>query len=198
MSHVKIQRATDGERTLPVFREMEERFEAVRRRAFDLFAGRGGMFGRDLDDWIEAEREIMGHPPANLMERDGAYEVEVTLPGFAADEIEVTATPSEVIVRAATSEQHSDTTQNIVFSEFSSTDIVRSFGLPASVDADKITASLDKGILRVRAPKADSAEADAKKIEVKAPEATSPEVKASTAPDNDAKAPEAMAGAATA
>jgi hypothetical protein len=33
--------------------------EAIRSRAHELFQARGGLHGRDLDDWLEAERQIV-------------------------------------------------------------------------------------------------------------------------------------------
>jgi hypothetical protein len=32
--------------------------EAIARRAHELFQARGGLHGRDMDDWLEAERQI--------------------------------------------------------------------------------------------------------------------------------------------
>ena len=34
--------------------------DAVAQRAHELFIARGGAHGRDLDDWLEAERQLMG------------------------------------------------------------------------------------------------------------------------------------------
>jgi DUF2934 family protein len=34
--------------------------EIIRRRAFQLFEERGCEIGHDLDDWLQAEAEIMG------------------------------------------------------------------------------------------------------------------------------------------
>jgi hypothetical protein len=39
--------------------------DRVALRAYELFLARGGAHGRDLDDWLEAEREILsGRVPA--------------------------------------------------------------------------------------------------------------------------------------
>lgn len=40
--------------------------EAIQRRAYELHLERGGAHGRDMDDWLEAEREIQAehHSPA--------------------------------------------------------------------------------------------------------------------------------------
>jgi len=153
MSDIRIQRAGDGDAVLPVFDELARRMDAVRQRAFELFAERGGGAGHELDDWIAAEHELLGWPAAELKEADGEYEVDVTLPGFAAKEVEVTATPKELIVHAATSHEKKAEDEHVVWSEFGSNDVYRRFGFPIQVDADKVTASLEKGILKVKAPK---------------------------------------------
>lgn len=36
----------------------EARLERIARRARELYEARGGAHGRDLDDWLAAEREI--------------------------------------------------------------------------------------------------------------------------------------------
>jgi hypothetical protein len=40
-------------------------YEDVSRRAYELFLSRGAQHGRDLDDWLEAERQLRsnGTPP---------------------------------------------------------------------------------------------------------------------------------------
>jgi Protein of unknown function (DUF2934) len=39
--------------------------EDVARRAYELFLSRDGQHGRDVDDWLEAERQLQsnGTPP---------------------------------------------------------------------------------------------------------------------------------------
>jgi hypothetical protein len=34
--------------------------EAVAGRAYEIFLERGGQHGNDLDDWLQAEREMLG------------------------------------------------------------------------------------------------------------------------------------------
>jgi hypothetical protein len=33
----------------------------IQRRAYELYLRRGGQDGRDLEDWLEAERQLRGH-----------------------------------------------------------------------------------------------------------------------------------------
>ncbi len=35
--------------------------EEVEQRAYQRFLDRGGLDGRDIDDWLEAERELLAH-----------------------------------------------------------------------------------------------------------------------------------------
>lgn len=153
MPNVHITRDVEGERTLPVFREISDRLEAVRKKAFELFQGRGGELGHELEDWVAAEHAVMGWPAAEVTEKPDAFEVEVTLPGFAATEVEVTASPKEIIVHAASHHERKGEDTKVIWSEYGSNDVYRRFALPTSVNADKVSAHLDDGILHVIAPK---------------------------------------------
>jgi HSP20 family protein len=152
MSRVAIQKVSDGKKDLPIFDEIAKRFEAVRRRAFDLFEKRGRQFGDDLKDWLKAERELLGRPPAELAEKDGAYEMQIALPGFEAKEVEVTATPAEIIVHAATEEEKETKRGTVLWTGFSSNDVYQRFEVPNLIDVDQVTATLEKGLLRIHAP----------------------------------------------
>ena len=50
-----------------IIRKARPSEERIRQRAFEIHKARGGDHGRDLDDWLEAERELLAqqeHPPA--------------------------------------------------------------------------------------------------------------------------------------
>jgi HSP20 family protein len=158
MSDVRIARADNGDRTLPVFDALERRMEAVRMKAYDLFSQRGGAPGRALDDWIAAEGAVLGWTSAELTEREEAYDVDVKLPDFLAEEIELTATSEEVIVHAEHTVEKSDKDEDEEWSEARSQEVYRRFRLPTPVSAEQIVAKLKDGVLHVHAPKAGSAE----------------------------------------
>jgi HSP20 family protein len=152
MSQVAVKKVNGGSKeVLPVFGEIAKRFEAIERRAFDLFEKRGRELGHEMEDWLNAEHEL-GFPAAELSEKDGAYKIEVALPGFEAKEVEVTATASEIILHAATKQEKKGEKDNVLWTEFGSNDVYRRFELPNPIDADKVTANLENGLLRVTAP----------------------------------------------
>ena len=106
MSQVAIKKVNDTAKGTPaIFDEMAKRFQEVERRAFDLFEKRGREFGHELEDWLNAEHEVLGWPAGELAEKDGSYEMRISLPGFEAKEVEVTAAPNEIVVHAATKEE---------------------------------------------------------------------------------------------
>jgi HSP20 family protein len=153
MSQVAIQKVNDAnKKTLPIFDEIAKRFQSVERRAFDLFEKRGCELGHDIEDWLKAERELMGWPAAELAEKDGVYQMQITLSGFDTKDIEVTATPSEVLVHAATKEEKKEQKGDVLWTEFGSNDVCRRFGVPNPIDVDKVTADLENGVLRINAP----------------------------------------------
>jgi HSP20 family protein len=158
MPNVAVQKVNGTEKRLPIFDEIAKRFEDVRHRAFELFERRGCEAGRGLDDWLKAEREILGSPAAELAEKDGAYELQVALPGFDAKDVEVTATATEIIVHASSSQEKKSEKDDVLWTEFASSDVYRHLPIPNPIDADKTTATLEKGLLRVTAPKAIQAE----------------------------------------
>ena len=155
MPQVAITKVKDAEKktTLPVFEEVAKRLQAVQQRAFELFEKRGGELGHELEDWFQAEHELFGWPAAELAEQNGAYEIEVTLPGFETKDVDVTATPNEVIVHAATEKEKKTQKENVLWTEFGSNDVYRRFQVPIAINVDQVTAKLDNGILQIKAPK---------------------------------------------
>lgn len=149
----------EGKAELTFFEEMERHFDDVRRRAFELFERRGATPGHDMDDWLQAEREILGWPAAELADKDGNYELDLTLPGFDPKDIEVTVTPDELIVHANSEEKKESKRGDILLSEFGANDVYRRFRVPSPIRVDEVAATIDKGILHVKAPHAEPSKA---------------------------------------
>ena len=159
MSNVAIQKVENtAHKALPIFEEITKRFNDVRQRALDLFENRGRQFGHELDDWLTAEREVLGKwSAAELKETNGKYELEMTLPGYEPKEITVTATPSEIIVNAESKHEKKSSEGKVLWTEFGSNKVFRRVELPEPIDVDKTSATLEKGLLKIGAAKAPTA-----------------------------------------
>lgn len=167
MSDITIQRvAKMQDRSLPIFKEMEELMRQIRERAFGLYLDRGRRWANPLQDWLAAEREFCW-PAAELTERDKDFVLSVALPGFEPANIGVTATPRELIVHAkleTTAKSKND--EQIVWSDFRTNDVYRRIELAKDIDVDKISASLKNGLLKVVAKKLEKVQKPRKKVQV--------------------------------
>jgi HSP20 family protein len=169
MPEVKVQKVpAANDRTLPVFSELDNLADRIRIEAYKLFARRGTGDGHALDDWLTAEQELCW-PSAELIERDGAYALKIALAGFEPGEITVTATPREIIVKAAHKDEKKsagETKTMTCWSEFRSNNVFRRVELPAPVDVERTSANFRNGLLEITAPQARAAAETAKSIEV--------------------------------
>jgi HSP20 family molecular chaperone IbpA len=172
MSRVEVRKVpATADRTLPIFAEFEKVADRIRTEAFNLFNHRGAGDGHALDDWLTAEREFCW-PAAELTEANGSYAIKVALAGFEPGEIEVTATPREVMIKAAQERQNEgpDEDTRLQWTELHHSDVYRRIELPDAIDVDRITASLKNGMLAIMAPKAESTRQEApRKIKLSTP-----------------------------
>jgi HSP20 family protein len=155
MATIAIQKVEKpGEKPVPLLEEIGRLCETVRDRAFEYFQRRGAQVGDALQDWLRAERDVFGWPAAELTESNDGYELEVTLPGFKPEEVEVTATPGEIAIHACAKHEKKGEDKRVVWSEYGSNEVYRRFELPNAIDVGKTNATLENGILHVKAAKA--------------------------------------------
>ena len=158
MSNVAITKVHKGQDVQEDASSFLEDFKAltsqIRDHAFAIFQKRGAGEGKAVDDWLEAERSLTCATESELIEKDSAFQLSVAVPGFAEKDIKVTALPDELVVSAVSEHRHEKDEGNIHFCEFAEKQLFRRFELPKAINVDKVTASVDKGILRVTAEKA--------------------------------------------
>lgn len=171
MSRLDVQKIPAADdRTLPIFAEFDQLADRIRLQAYNLFAHRGAGEGHALDDWLAAEREVCW-PAAELAERDDEFVLDVALAGFEPGEITVSASPREILVKAAHKHERKSAGEGepkVRWTEFRSDDVLRRVELPSPADVDRISANFQNGLLKIVAPKAKRAAETAKKIEVSA------------------------------
>jgi HSP20 family protein len=138
------------------FRDLEE---AIARRAFELFERRGCEHGQDLADWVRAESEMLQSLAIKVSEYRDRLAVKAELPGFCAEEIEVSAEPRRLIISGGTTQTDKEA-GNTFLREIvaNSTGILtkhifRLLDLPVAIDVNKVEATLTGGILNVTLPR---------------------------------------------
>jgi HSP20 family protein len=124
---------------------------------------RGLLRGFDNRDWWPTTRRLW--PPVNVSETEDAFRVECEVPGLKSGDVDISVAGDQLTIkgetkrpeRAAEDAYHRRERR---FGEFS-----RTVELPSPVNADKVTAELADGVLRIELEKA--AEARPKRITVK-------------------------------
>ena len=137
-----------------IYNRMNELYGAIARRAFELFEDDGRIFGRELDHWFRAEAEMLHPAHVEMRESDDAITVGVEVPGFSANELQVSLEPRRLTISGKKQASSDERKANVVYSERCSSEILRSVALPAEVNVSRATATLNNGILELTLPKA--------------------------------------------
>ncbi len=101
----------------------------------------------------------------DVAEKDDAFIIKASLPGVPAEDVEVTLTDNVLTIKGEIKEDKEIKEENYHLRERRFGTFMRSVTLPAPVDADKIEAVNENGVLTLTLPKAESVKP--KRIEVK-------------------------------
>ena len=150
--------------TQNLFEELDALTRRVAERAFRLFEDRGRLTGRDMDDWFRAESELLKPVLIEISESDESYVIRAEVPGFDAKDLSVQIEPTSICIHGKREEKKEEKKgKEVRYSEVSAMEVARRIDLPASINAEKVSAQLTNGILELTLPKA----APAKTIEIK-------------------------------
>ncbi len=141
-----------------LFRELEER-----GRRFD------GMLGSPMLPAIWRRlpvRDKEWSPAIEVFEKEDRFVVKVELPGLKQDDVDVTVGDGTLTIKGEKKTEHEVKEEEYHWSERSYGSFVRTIGFPTTVDAEKIEARHEDGVLEVSLPK--TAEVKPKKITVTA------------------------------
>ena len=143
-----------------IFDQMKSIHDEIERAAFGLFQQRTGNDGTSLEDWFQAESSLLQPVPISIKDDKDHLTVTADVPGFSINELKVHVDGQELQV-CGKSESASKTDKE---SSSTSRRVCCSVMLPTSVRPDDASATLDKGVLTLKLPKAQPA----KEIEIKA------------------------------
>lgn len=101
----------------------------------------------------------------NIAETDNDFRIDLIAPGYSREEIKVTVDAGELTV--SSEEQAQKEEKNYLRKEFNKESFSRTFKLPENVEADKIEATHNNGILSISLPKRAKVEIPVQQIEVK-------------------------------
>ena len=152
LKHIPINRAPDEQTTLESLAgRMRRTLDRVRDRAYQLFDRRGREHGRDLEDWFQAEYECGLLPVAAVDETETEVRLRIQSSEFSADQLRVHVESQAISVEGAAVQEvesygQAGVTERSLFGRYE---------LPAVIDTDLVTATLENGVLQVVARKAE-------------------------------------------
>src|SRR5437867_389205 len=146
--------------------EMNQMQERIMRRAYDIFERDGRLLGRDLDHWLQAEKELFWRPAVELRETDAEFVLEVAVSGVDPTHIDIEVTPEDIVLKADIQHEHDEKKGTVHICEFQSQKMYRSIHLPKRINPDKVNAEIKNGLLKLKAEIAE--EVRARKIKTEA------------------------------
>ncbi|HYM72605.1 MAG TPA: Hsp20/alpha crystallin family protein [Stellaceae bacterium] len=148
-------------------------FRSEMDRLFDRFAegfhlpSLRRMF-EPKSNWIYEGSFSFSPPAVDVTEDDKTYRITAEVPGLEQNNVEVIVSGDMLTFKGEKHHEKEEKDKNHYMSERSYGSFQRSFELPDSVDREKISADLSKGVLTITLPKTAAAQKPTKKIEVKA------------------------------
>jgi HSP20 family molecular chaperone IbpA len=131
-----------------IFDEIERMNEQITKRAYEIFEGEGRECGRDLEHWLQAERELVWAPPTEVVEGDREIKVKISTPGVDARDLDVEIAPHGLVVEAETKSEEEGkrggrTTKTAR--------LFRSLCFSQEIDPDSANAEFKDGVLTLTA-----------------------------------------------
>lgn len=128
----------------------------IAQRAYEHFEHRGRVPGHEIEDWEQAETELLIYPCRHdLRESAEAIILRAELPGsFAADELKVSVEARRLMVSGEKEINVLCGDAKGVHAELRSQHIFRMHDLPVDVDPSKATATLKDSMVEIVLPKA--------------------------------------------
>jgi len=105
-------------------------------------------------------------PRGGVVDGENEVTVRADLPGVKKDDLEVTATETELTISGKTSEEKEEKRESYYRLERRSGQFSRTIDLPASIKPDEVKAKLADGILEVTAPKVEPAKPTGRTIAI--------------------------------
>ena len=108
-------------------------------------------------NWRNEMNEGLRTPKVNIKETDEEFMVEMAAPGMKREDFHIELDNDILVISAEIQNENEDKNKSYTRREFSYETFRRSFHLPNSVEAEKIKAKYEDGLLKLEIPKKEEA-----------------------------------------
>jgi len=135
----------------------------IKKRMYYPHRYTNDFFGKDLLSSFFSDGADYTVPAVNIKENDKSFEIEVAAPGVNKDDFKINLEKNVLTVSSEKETKIEVDPDNFMKREFGYNSFSRSFSIPESVNADKIKASHENGVLTIQLPKIEEAKLKNKK-----------------------------------
>ena len=136
----------------------------MRLRVWEPFR-RVAPFYADFDK-LANEAEGTWHPSVDISENENAFVLKAELPGVNREDINIDINNKTLTLKGEKKHERDEEKDNVHMTERAYGSFQRSMPIPDRVDAEKISARFDKGVLKVVMPKKAESVAPSRKIDI--------------------------------
>lgn len=154
MQPAKSSAAVNQSETENVFERMQQAYDSIAKRAFEIFDNNGRWFGHELSDWLQAESELFHPVHIEIAETDEALTVQAEVPGFTAKDLDIHLEGNRITIAGKHESEEESRKGKTIYSERCAKQILRFVDLPAEVDGSNVKATLKDGVLNIQLPRA--------------------------------------------
>lgn len=133
---------------------MQEFFDLVARRPFELLGATPRFFTRELENFFKTEPEVFRPLNLKLYETEEALIVRAEVPGFTEKELDINVEPWRLIITAK-KEFTEEKKEFVPLYKEKLNKIYRAVKFPIEIRPEAVKAILKNGILEVTLPKAE-------------------------------------------
>lgn len=128
-------------------------YDLIAKRAYEIFENDGHVAGRDLDHWFRAETELFHPVHVELTDSDHALALHVEVPGYRAEQLEVSVDPRRVLIIGKREIHERSKKNKVIYVDHCSDRIFRTLDLPVEIDTSKTVATFRDGVFELIMPK---------------------------------------------
>ena len=133
---------------------VREALGALARRAYEIFESRGRRSGRDLEDWLRAETELLHPARVEIARTPQGLKLRAEVGSFLPSELRVSIEPRRVTIVGERRQASTQAAGSTIYSERRSERILRFVDLPVAVDPSRATAAVRAGVCELKLPRA--------------------------------------------
>jgi len=131
---------------------MQEFFDLIARRPFELLGATPRFFARELESFFKTEPEVFRPVNLKLFETEEALIVRAEVPGFTEKELDINAEPWRLVITAK--KEFKEEKKDVPVYREKLNQIYRTVKFPAEIRPEEVKAILKNGVLELTLPKA--------------------------------------------